>query len=173
MLRIARLELEKAKEKKPGWANSVFIAITLSALAIEALANAVGDRVIVNWPDHERERPLRKLEIVAAHLDVPHSYKAEPWKTIKWLSKLRNDLAHAKPEKVKTNKLISAASKSAERADAPDSQLEKQLTVGKAKSAYDAVEALKLALCDKIPAEKRFGLFSDGWSTSTQIEHEA
>ena len=59
-IHIARLELDKAKVKDPGWFNSAFIAITFSALAIEALCNAVGERVISNWNDYERESPLKK-----------------------------------------------------------------------------------------------------------------
>lgn len=172
-IHIARLELDKAKVKAPGWFNSAFIAITFSALAIEALCNAVGERVIPNWNDYEREGPLKKVERLANHLSLAFSLKKEPWRTINWLSKLRNDLAHPKPERVTIDKIIAANEKNSDRADAPDSKLEREITVGKAGSAYRAVEELKIALCKNIPPKDRFGLFSDGWATSTEIHHEA
>lgn len=116
---------------------------------------------------------MAKVELLANHLDLGFSLKEEPWRTINWLSKLRNELAHPKPELVATDKLITANKRSADRSDAPDSKLEKEITIGKAGSAYRAVEELKIALCEKIPPEDRFGLFSDGWATSTEIHHEA
>jgi hypothetical protein len=172
-IRIARLELDKAKPKAPGWFNSAFITITFSALAIEALCNAVGDRIIPNWNNYERESPLKKVELLANHLNLGFSLNKEPWRTINWLSKLRNDLAHPKPERVVTDKIIVANEKNIDRVDAPDSKLEKEITVGKAGSAYRAVEELKIAFCENIPPEDSFGLFSDGWATSTEIHHEA
>ena len=73
-LRIAKLELEKCVAKAPGWLNSAFITITFSALAIEATCNAVGDRVVPNWEDHERDSPLNKIELLTKHLGVAHSW---------------------------------------------------------------------------------------------------
>ena len=172
-LRIAKLELDKCIAKQPGWMNSAFISITFSSLAIEAICNAVGDRVMSNWKDYERESPLDKIEILTKHLGLSHSWAKEPWKTVKWLSNLRNDLAHPKPERVSTDKIIIAGPKSDEKAEAPDSKLEKQITVGKARSAYKSVDALKILLCEKVPPEDSLGLFSDAWTTSTQIHHEA
>jgi hypothetical protein len=72
-----------------------------------------------------------------------------------------------------TDKVITASERNTERADAPDSTLEKEITVGKAASAYSAVEEIRLAFCEKISPEDRIGLFSDAWSTSTEIHHEA
>ena len=39
---------------------SSITAITMSALAIEALCNAVGERVVKDWPDFESSSPKAK-----------------------------------------------------------------------------------------------------------------
>ena len=172
-LRIARIEFEKAKEKTPGWFNSAFITITFSALAIEAICNAVGHLVDPDWELRERDSPIDKLEHLAKLQGIPHSWKSEPWKTIRWLCKLRNKLAHAKPERISTEKIFVQGPKANETSSMPDAKLEKEITIGKAKRAFDAVENLKDILAITVPVEQRLGLYSDGWTTSTQVHHEA
>ena len=43
LIHITQCALEDAEKKVPGWVNQQFIAITFSALAIEAMANSFGD----------------------------------------------------------------------------------------------------------------------------------
>ena len=168
LLHVARIELAKAERKEPGWFNSAFIVLTFSALAVEALSNAIGDRIVPEWKDFESASPLAKMRLLAERLEVPYSSEDEPWLTIRWLSKFRNQVAHPKPEVVLNERLITEKEADNRPFDAPKSKLEHKVTVGNAKRAFDSVEKAKMLLCDKIPAEERFGLFSDGWSTHTR-----
>lgn len=61
LLRVARFELAKAERKEVGWFDSTFVALTFSALAIEALSNAIGDRIVPDWKDFETAAHLRKF----------------------------------------------------------------------------------------------------------------
>lgn len=173
LLRVARFELAKAERKEAGWFDSTFVVLTFSALAIEALSNAIGDRVVPDWKDFESASPLAKVRLLAERLGLPYSSDNEPWKTIRWLGKFRNLVAHPKPEIILDDKLITERGADDRPFDPPKSKLEREVTVGNAKRAFDAVEKAKLLFCEKISAEERFGLYSDGWSTSTSRRHGA
>ena len=173
LLHIALIELEGAKSGTVGQFNHAFIAITFSALAIEALANAVGDRVVPEWKDFENASPFAKVRLLAEKLGVPYSAAEEPWAAIRWLCKFRNQVAHAKPERVTREEVVSQHEHETRRYSAPPSKLESQVTEGNARRAVKAVEALKYALSERIPAGERFGLSSDGWSSSTKLHDVA
>ena len=51
----------------------------------------------------------------------------------------------------------------------PKSELERQITVGNARRAHNAVNTLKTLLTDALPMEKRFGIYVDAWSGNTQV----
>jgi hypothetical protein len=69
-IHIAHKELELAKPGMVGEFNHTLVAITLSALAVESLANAIGDRVIPEWHDFESAAPYAKLRLLADHLGL-------------------------------------------------------------------------------------------------------
>jgi len=167
LLRVARHELAKAERKDDGWFDSTFVVLTFSALAIEALSNAIGERIVPDWKDFESANPLAKIRLLAERLGIPYSSESEPWNTIRWLGKFRNLVAHPKPEIILDDKLITEREADDRPFDPPKSKLEREVTVGNAKRAFDAVETAKLLFCEKIPAEDRFGLYSDSRSTST------
>ncbi|MCK4790982.1 MAG: hypothetical protein KAV87_45035 [Desulfobacteraceae bacterium] len=100
LLGAARAAIEDAESKRPGWFYSELMAITMSGLAIEALCNAVGERVIDNWNDFESSSPKAKVRVICKELDIEYKSEKEPWSSVVWLSKIRNDLAHAKPQLV-------------------------------------------------------------------------
>ncbi len=43
---------------------------------------------------------------MAGKLNIAYNDKAEPWAAAIWLFKLRNDIAHAKPEFVKPDEIV-------------------------------------------------------------------
>lgn len=173
MLRIARIELDRAKRKEPGWFDSIFVVLTFSALAIEAIANAVGQRVIEDWKDFESASPNAKVRLLAERLEIEYSQKGAPWDTIRWLGRFRNSVAHAKPEHVIHDQLTTGMEEHQRATDSPKSKLERDVTIANAKRALDAVNLLKLMYCEKVSDEDRFGLDADGWSTSTGILRES
>jgi hypothetical protein len=140
-------------------------------LAVEALSNAIGDRIVPDWKDFETASPSAKVRLLAERLDLPYSTSSEPWRTICWLGKFRNLVAHPKPEPLLEDQFITESDAAKRPDDPPKSRLERQVTVGNAKRAFEAVVNVKTLLCEKIPAEDSFGLYSDGWSTSTSKAH--
>lgn len=169
LLHIAALSLERAEKKEPGWFNDTFVALTFAALAVEAMANAIGDKAVPDWKDFESASPMAKLRILAERLDVSYDSTCEPWETIRWLGKLRNQIAHPKPERIIDERLINEREKDDRLVDPPESKIERQITIGNARRALKAVVDLKWLYCNQIPAENLFGLSFDGWSGSTEL----
>jgi len=53
-------------------------------------------RIFDPWDD--RPSPVTKLQVICGELGIDYDETKEPWSTLCWLSKFRNDIAHAKPE---------------------------------------------------------------------------
>ena len=167
----ARVSIQDAENKKPGWFYDELTAMVMSALAVEALANAFGKRLLKDWEDFESASPIAKLKLVCKELDLEFDRNKEPWSTIKWLSKFRNLVAHAKPELVTEDYISTPDEYEKKRMDMPKSALEKQVTLGNAKRAYEGVEKVKELLAKKVPPDESFGLYSDSCLGSASIEH--
>ena len=164
LLGAARAALEDAKSKRPGWFYSELIAITMSSLAIEALCNAVEERVVDNWKDFESSSPKAKLRVICKELNIEYDSKKEPWSSVVWLSKYRNEVAHAKPQLLNENYTWTREEYEKKDGFKPQSKLEKKITLGNAERAYTQITELKSILCSKIPPDKAFGLYADSWS---------
>jgi len=172
LLSAARTALQDLDEEKPDWSYGSLVALTFSALAVEALANAFGDRMVERWDDFERAPPIAKLRIVCAQLCVEMDFGKAPWGTIKWLLKFRNDIAHAKPVLLKTEHQLTAQEYEARRFERPISGLEKKITVHTARQAYAAVDQLKELWIAKVPSDKLDGLYADSWSGSASLARQ-
>ena len=170
MLGAARAALEDAETKAPGWFYAELMALTMAALAIEAICNAVGERVIEKWKDFESSSPIAKLRVICARLEIPFDEKTEPWATARWIGKLRNELAHAKPELVKEEYTWSREEYEKREREGPKSKLEKQITLGHARRAVREVQNLKDLICDAVPVDARLGLYSEAWTGSATTE---
>jgi hypothetical protein len=158
-----------AQQEEVGSFNNALIALTLSALSIEAMSNAIGDRLIPRWADFESASPLAKVRLLAEHLHVEYAPDAEPWQTLQWLVKFRNRIAHAKPEKLRDEALVQGTGVE-NFGDRLESRIEGEVTPANARKAVDAVEAVKHLLCDRIPPEQRFGLNIDAWSSGIELK---
>jgi hypothetical protein len=170
LLNAASHALEAAKAEQPGWFNEALAAITFSALAMEAMGNAFGDRIVPEWKDFESASPPAKLRLLAERLGVTYDRKKEPWTTIWWLSKFRNRIAHPKPELLVEEKLIDESEYDKREFVAPESKLEREITIANARRAVDALQDVKRKLCEKLDPEERFSLFADGWSGTTELQ---
>lgn len=160
-LGAARVSLELAKSRQPGWHYHEFTAIVMSALSIEALANAVGAHVMSDWKDFESSSPWAKLRLLCEQLDIEFNRASEPWRTAKWLCGFRNKAAHAKPEDLLEVKEIPDHASDQERQTWPKSALERDITTGNASRAYEAIQKIKLILFNAMPADKRTSIYSD------------
>src|SRR6478736_259908 len=81
LIGVAKSALERAQKKEPGWLYDELVAMTFSAMALEALANAFGERLVVRWKDYESASPIAKLRVVATRLEIPlPDLEKNPWK---------------------------------------------------------------------------------------------
>ena len=169
LLNVAELEINAAELSAVGRFNRCLTAMVMSALAVEALANAVGSRVAQDWAAFEMMRPHEKLNNLVQNLSISRNPSREPWSTLHYLGGFRNDIAHPKPEDVTCNRVLPEESLTTTAFDTPLSKLERDVTLGMAKRCYAAVCELKGLLVDALPATDRFGIYVDMWHGSTEM----
>jgi hypothetical protein len=169
-LHVARLELGLAKPGMVGEFNHALTSIMMSALAIEAMANAMGERAVEEWTDFESSSPYAKLRLIAERYGLQYSAEAEPWSTVKWLCRLRNRFAHAKPEKIRETSEVSQSDFENRDIRPPQSKLEKEISEANARRAFEAVELMKHMICDVLPVDMRLGLVTDAWFTTGALK---
>lgn len=161
LIGAAHTAFQDARAKQPGWFYNALVTITLCALSIEAMCNSIGDRVILDWKDFESASPTAKLRLLCEHLKVDYDKNNEPWVSARWLSKFRNLIAHAKPEFVREEKVLSRDEYDNRGTEFPKSKLEKEITLGNAGRALRTAEQIKDLLCTKVPPEHALGLYGD------------
>lgn len=164
LLGVASMALDDAKNKKRGFYYSQMIAITFSALAIEALANSFGEHFINRWEDYESSSPMAKLRVICSYFEITIDFTCKPWSTLLWLKKFRNKIAHAKPELIKLDEIMTEEKFEKIRYETPKSKLDEYITLSKAKEAYESVDKIKDVLCDKIPEDKKGDFSNESWS---------
>ena len=123
----------------------------MSALSVRPRSDLRRERAVLQWQDFETSSPTAKLRLLAEKLNVPFSSGEEPWQTVRWLCRYRNMVAHAKPERVVRDEVISQAEHESRSFRAPLSKLELLVTEESARKAYAAVNEVKLVLCAALP----------------------
>lgn len=165
LMRVAENALEDAEKKIDGWKNQEIIAITFSALAIEALANSFGSKLNLNSDAFEKNSPILKLEIICKELEIALDWNKEHWATIWWLSNFRNKIAHPQPQSVSCDEILSLKKfHYTFHQELPPSDLENEITLGKAQSAVKAVREIKWLFLSKDKCKRFASLYSDGFS---------
>ena len=167
LMNAAYLHLEAASSSELSRFNNALAALTLAALAIEALANSIGDRIVQDWKDFETLSPLGKIRFLSERLAVQFDKQQEPWATIHWLGVFRNRIAHAKPEEILDVQSVTQEQVDRDLFSVPHSKLERDITLGNAVRAVDAVYEVKRRLCEKLTDEQAFGIAADMWSDGT------
>ena len=170
LMRVAENALEDAERKIPGWKNQEIIAVTFSALALEALANSFGCKLISRWDDFESSSPIAKLRIICAELGISADWSTGHWGTALWLVSFRNKIAHARPQPITYDEIVSDEKFRRTFHDEPPSNLENQVNLGNAKRAVRAVDEIKWTFLSKLKALKPgeySSLYSDGFSGNT------
>jgi hypothetical protein len=137
--------------------------MVMSALAVEALVNAVGYRVAEDWPAFERLKAHEKLDWLATRLSLSREEDRDPWSTLRYLGGFRNDIAHPKPEQVVVERLLPQAGIEKSTFEIRKSRLEKEITLGNARRCLSAVNSLKDLFTDALDVEQRLGIYADMW----------
>lgn len=171
LLSTATTALKDAEAKHSGWFYSELTAITFSALAFEALVNAFGEQLIDRWSDYESATPIAKLRIISTYLDLSIDFSQEPWSVMLWLVKFCNKVAHAKPEKVTQDSVMTSEEYERKRKSCPPAKLESDITLANAKRSVESVAKILSLLCGKLPPEDLTGLLADGWSGQASQIH--
>ena len=170
LLHAASLSIAHAEATQVGQFNNCLAAMTMTALAVESLVNAVGSRISVDWLEFEKLQPHEKISNLISQLSIDRDSNIDPWSTIKFLGKFRNQIAHAKPELIVKDSHLSESALDCLTLVTPQSKLEREITVGNARRVHRAVEQLKGILTDAMPVEKSFGIYADMWSSSTSLK---
>lgn len=161
LIGAARQALNDAKTKRPGCFYCEVTAMTMAALSIEAMCNAIGDRAIPEWKDFESASPMAKLRLLCENLNLEFDKLKEPWASARWLYKFRNSIAHAKPEPIREEKILLEDEFSKRNSAFPKSKLEKEVSLDNATRALGAVEKIKETLCLKLAPDISLGLYCD------------
>lgn len=162
----------KDAEREPGIVQHQLIAMTLSALALEALANAFGKRFVPNWKHFEMAPPVAKIRTVSHYLDMQDiDFEKEPGSDVVWLMKFRNKIVHAKPERIVSNKVMTHEQFHQEEFDFPQSKLELDISLSNAKRAVTVVRSILCTLLDSasVTFNDLEGLLTDAWSSSSSL----
>lgn len=172
LLGAARMALQDAADKRPGYFYYQLIIITFSGLAVEAICNAFGERYVPAWKDFESSGPIAKLRVLCEQFGIEYCRNREPWATALWLVNVRNKIAHARPELVTEEYVWSRTEYDSRQAEEPKSKLEKQITLGHAKNGYESAVKIKELLSKSIPAEDTYGLQIEGWVGSATLKRD-
>jgi hypothetical protein len=172
LLGAAYNALEDARAKKPGYFDYELMSITFCALALEALGNSFGEKLIPRWKDFESSSPTAKMRLVSQHLGVAIDFNVEPWCVASWLVKFRNSVAHAKPKLLREEHILTREERDKRRFEYPLSDLEKEVSLANAERAFKCVDRIHEIWCAHIPIEVVGNLLGDGWSGVTSALDE-
>lgn len=170
LLRAAQLELQSAEADAGGELYKCLTTVLMSALAIEAFTNTVAERVLASWIEVERKPCLAKLKLLAQELRVPFDIADKPWSDAKCLFDFRNDLAHAKPEHLREDAVVTQEEYDELCFQLPESKLEAQLTIEGARAAVATAVSIRDLLGLAVSPENRFGLFAEMTAHSVHRE---
>ena len=81
-------------------------SLVFSAFTLEAYLNHIGAKIFSCWEDLEGLSPKKKLNVIAERLNVEIDYGMRPWQILIDLFDFRNDIAHGKSVKVKSEKIL-------------------------------------------------------------------
>jgi len=158
---------------RPERRDQALQVITYSAFALEALANAFGNRFVPRWNHFENAGPLAKLRVIAQALNVPEpDFEKEPWSGAGWLVAYRNKIVHPKPQFVELEEEMSEEEYKLMQFEFPEAALEKELTKENARRALKAVEAILDCFVQNAPRNSVGGLQFDSAAGSASF-HDA
>lgn len=81
-------------------------SLVFTAFTLEAYLNHIGAKLFSCWKDLERLSPKEKLNVIAERLDLKINYGNRPWQIMTKLFQFRNDIAHGKSIKVRSEKIV-------------------------------------------------------------------
>lgn len=98
--------LAKGQEELKMSVHQFRASIIFTAFTIEAFLNHIGAKTFSCWKDLERLSPKEKMNVIAERLELNIDYGKRPWQIMKNLFQFRNDIAHGKSIKVKSERIL-------------------------------------------------------------------
>ncbi|MCJ7653693.1 MAG: hypothetical protein MUO97_00050 [Dehalococcoidia bacterium] len=98
--------LGKAKENPEGSFYQLMASLIFTAFTLEAYLNHIGQSIFKCWDDLEQLSPKRKLNLIAEKLKIERDDSKRPFQTVSKLFKFRNDIAHGKTVRLKSENQI-------------------------------------------------------------------
>ncbi|MBT3015118.1 MAG: hypothetical protein AB2672_13840 [Candidatus Thiodiazotropha endolucinida] len=106
MWHCSRVMLYNGQEHKEGSYWQFMASLLFTAFTMEAYLNHIGSKLFKCWKDVENLSPPNKLKLICEMLKIDADYSKRPYQSIKLLFKFRNDVAHGKSVKIKSDKQI-------------------------------------------------------------------
>ena len=154
-----------AVAKNNGSPHNAILVIAMCAMGAEALANAVGQLVFAEWEDFDKLSPWGKYRLICRELQIPCEKGKGVWQKLYDMLKLRNDIAHAKPERVSYKETVTMAMYNAGlysfEAHFPDSKLEHKLMKIDSKECITTLETVMTTLADALTGMERESIAGD------------
>jgi hypothetical protein len=160
---------EVAQKREPGWWFPALHAQVFSVLAIEAFCNTVGEKIIEDWRDYESASITAKLRTICGHLGIAYSREVEPWSAVRQMIAFRNLVAHAKPEDLVEDKVLTREQAEEQQFDRPESKLEKQLTLGNTARALKTCQDIIDIIQKPLDPETLYGISHDGCYSMSKL----
>jgi hypothetical protein len=98
--------LVKGQEEPRMSVHQFRASLVFTAFTLEAYLNHIGVKIFSCWEDLERLSPKEKLNVIAERLELEVLYGKRPWQIMKKLFQFRNDIAHGKSTKARSEKTL-------------------------------------------------------------------
>jgi hypothetical protein len=143
-------------------------SLVMSSLAIEALCNAIGYRVIAGWEDYEQISPWAKIRLLCTSLGISFDRGSHPWQRLQWILTFRNEIAHGRPEHVEIRRVLTSEElekvMSNNEMNQPRAKFESKITVKNARIALATFREIEGLLTENISNELKLGITVEGWT---------
>jgi hypothetical protein len=106
MWHASNIMLGKAKKDPEGSFYQLMASLIFTAFTLEAYLNHIGQSIFKCWDDLEQLSPKRKLNLIAEKLKIERDDSKRPFQTVSKLFKFRNDIAHGKTVRMKSENRI-------------------------------------------------------------------
>jgi len=147
----------------------ILTAMVMSTLAVEALCNAIGYRVVPGWKDFEQISPWAKIRLICGALGIDYDKGSAPWQQLRPLLEFRNAIAHGKPERIISKRKVTSVEYDnlvINRCAEPLSKFELGLTIENARLSLACVKRVEDILTSNLPEGSQMGLLVDAWTHS-------
>jgi hypothetical protein len=169
LISVAKKNLNLAQKQANGNPEFLLATLALTAFSLEAFLNAVGVRLVSDWPKDKRVPVKVKMAMLCAKLEIDQRKNEVTLHLLHELIDFRNDIAHGKPEHLEESETVIGTNFIRQETKRPLARLETQLSLDLAKRLIGAFEEFRSIVCEKTPVDKRIGLFHDTVVTTAQF----